>query len=332
MRLAVQPLRLGFAGVGWIGRHRLAAVRGSGLAAVAAVCDPDAGARDRCREVAPDCAVTADFDELLAHPIDGVVIATPSAAHARQALRALERGLPVFCQKPLARTAAEARAVIAAARERDLLLGVDLCYRTLAGIDRLRAAIGSGAIGEVFAVEAAFHNAYGPDKPWFYDHAAAGGGCFMDLGVHLVDLVLHLLHGPEVTGVTRRLFREGRPLPIAPSEVEDYAEVQLELDGAAVARIATSWRLHAGRDAVIELGIYGTRGGALLRNVGGSFFDFEVELANGTHVERLASPPDDWGGRAITAWARALAGGAGFDLGIEDHLAVARVIDEVYDR
>jgi predicted dehydrogenase len=48
----------------------------------------------------------------------------------------------------------------------------------------------------VFAVDLVFHNAYGPDKPWFYDPELSGGGCVMDLGVHLVDLALWSLDFP----------------------------------------------------------------------------------------------------------------------------------------
>jgi predicted dehydrogenase len=60
----------------------------------------------------------------------------------------------------------------------------------------------SGELGRVFAVDLVFHNAYGPDKPWFYDPELAGGGCVMDLGVHLVDLALWSLDFPGVTAVT----------------------------------------------------------------------------------------------------------------------------------
>lgn len=331
-----QP-RLGFAGTGWIGRHRLQAVAASGLAEIVALCDPDADALAQARALAPDALLAADFDCLVDCELDGVVIATPSAAHAGQTLAALERGLAVFCQKPLARTAAEVERSVTAARQRDVRLGVDLCYRTLAGMAHARELVANGALGTVFAARAAFHNAYGPDKPWFYDPGAAGGGCFMDLGIHLVDLLLWLLDGWRVQDVRTRLFRGGRRLAPGADEVEDWAEVTLDLtapDGAAlaVAHVATSWGAHAGRDAVVELDLNGTRSGLRLRNVGGSFYDFQVEETVGTRRNVLASPPDAWGGRAITSWVEDLARGDGFDPEIEAQVAVARVIDEVYGR
>ncbi len=102
--VATRP-KLGFLGVGWIGRNRLDALAASGAAEVAAVADP--AVTEEMHGLEP----LASLEELLACDLDGVVIATPSALHAEQAIAALERGLPVFCQKPLARTAAETRAV-----------------------------------------------------------------------------------------------------------------------------------------------------------------------------------------------------------------------------
>ena len=138
--------------------------------------------------LAPRRKLVGTLDDLVDLEVDGVVIATPSAMHAEQSIRALERGAAVFCQKPLGRTAAEVRAVVDAARAADRLLGVDLSYRFTEGMRRVRDLVRSGELGRVYAVDLVFHNAYGPDKPWFYDPALSGGGCVMDLGVHLVDL------------------------------------------------------------------------------------------------------------------------------------------------
>jgi predicted dehydrogenase len=149
--------RLGFLGVGWIGRSRLEAIERAGAGIVAAVADP-----------AVDDAL-GSYDELLERELDGVVIATPSALHAEQAIAALELGLPVFVQKPVGRTAGEVRSVVAAAERADLPLGVDLAYRHADAFVEAREQVRCGAVGDVFAAELVFHNAYGPDKPWFRD-------------------------------------------------------------------------------------------------------------------------------------------------------------------
>ena len=329
--------RLGFLGTGWIGRHRLGAIAADGACEVAAVSDPSPEASAAAAALAPGAAVADSLDALLALGLDGVVIATPSALHAEQAVRALERGAAVFCQKPLARTAAETRRVVDAARAADRLLGVDLSYRETAGMRAVRDVVRGGGIGRVYAVDLTFHNAYGPDKGWFYDPRLAGGGCVIDLGVHLVDLALWTLGWPAVEGASARLYGKGAPLRDVASAVEDYAVATLDLGGDVAVRLACSWHLSAGRDAVIEAAFYGDRGGAAMRNVNGSFYDFVAERYEGTRRETLAEPPGDgtsepWGGRAAVAWARRLAEGAGFDAEAERLVELARALDLVYGR
>jgi predicted dehydrogenase len=324
--------RVGFLGVGWIGRHRMQAIVEAGAVDVAAIADASPEVAAEAGRLAPDAALVSTLDDLLDAGVDGVAIATPSALHAEQSIRALQRGAAVFCQKPLGRTAAEARAVVDAARAADKLLAVDLSYRFTEGMRRIREIVRSGELGRVYAADLVFHNAYGPDKPWFYDPALAGGGCVMDLGVHLVDLALWTLDFPEASGVSARLFAGGEPLDRRPAEVEDYAIATLALETGAAVRLACSWRLQAGCDAIISAAFYGTAGGARLSNVNGSFYDFVAERYRGTARETLASPPDAWGGRAAADWAARLAAGERFDPGVERLVAVSRVLDRIYER
>jgi predicted dehydrogenase len=329
---SVRRPRLGFLGVGWIGRHRMQAILDTGAADVAAIADPSPEMAGEAARLAPGASLVGSLDELLDAGVDGVVVATPSAMHAEQSIRALERGAAVFCQKPLGRTEAEVRAVVEAARRADRLLSVDLSYRFTEAMRRIREAVRAGELGRVYAVDLVFHNAYGPDKPWFYDPALSGGGCVMDLGVHLVDLALWTLDFPGVAEVSSALFAGGEPLGGRPDRVEDYAVATLGLDTGTSVRLACSWRLQAGRDAMISAAFYGTQGGAALGNVDGSFYDFVGERYRGTARETLASPPDAWGGRAAADWATRLAAGERFDPEAERLVSVARALDRIYGR
>jgi predicted dehydrogenase len=323
--------RIGFLGVGWIGRHRMESILAAGAVEAVGIADPSAEMAAEAQRLAPGAALARDLESLLDLGLDGLVIATPSALHAEQAIAALDRGVAVFCQKPLGRTAREASAVVEAARRADRLLAVDLSYRFTEGMRRIRQTVRSGDLGHVFAVDLVFHNAYGPDKPWFYDPDLSGGGCVMDLGVHLVDLALWCLDFPGVTDVTSVLMAKGAPLP-SPKVVEDYAVATLTLDTGAVVRLACSWRLHAGEPAVITAAFHGVEGGAALRNVDGSFYDFSADRLDGTTRHVLATPPDAWGGRAAADWASRLVEGARFDPRAERLVDVARVLDRIYQR
>ncbi|HEY6916102.1 MAG TPA: Gfo/Idh/MocA family oxidoreductase [Allosphingosinicella sp.] len=322
--------RVGFLGVGWIGRHRMEAMLATGAIDCVGIADPSAEMAGEAVKLAPGARCVGSLDALLDLGLDGVVIATPSALHAEQSIAALERGVAVFCQKPLGRTEAEVQAVIDAAKTADRLLGVDLSYRFTAGMQAIREKVQSGALGRIYAANLVFHNAYGPDKPWFYDAALSGGGCVMDLGVHLVDLLLWTLDFPDAKNVSARLFSGGQPL--RSGSVEDYAAAMIDLAGGTTAQLACSWRLPAGQDAVISAEFYGTEGGAALRNVNGSFYDFTAELFFGTYRETLTTPPDAWGGRAAAAWAEALAAKEGFAGSTQGIAQTTRILDRIYGR
>jgi predicted dehydrogenase len=324
--------RIGFLGVGWIGRHRMQAIVEGGASEVAAIADAVPDATAEAARLAPGATLVATLDDMLELGVDGVVIATPSAMHAQQSVQALQHGAAVFCQKPLGRTAEEVRAVVDAARAADRLLAVDLSYRFTDGMRRIRDLVRAGELGRIYAVDLVFHNAYGPDKTWFYDPALAGGGCVMDLGVHLVDLALWTLDFPQVGEVSAKLFAGGEPLGEHPTRVEDYGVATIEIADGGAMRLACSWRLQAGRDAIISAAFYGTEGGARLGNVDGSFYDFVAERYRGTARETLTTPPDAWGGRAAADWAARLAAGERFDPSAERLVDVAHVLDRIYGR
>lgn len=329
--VAARP-RIGFLGLGWIGLNRMAALVRSGVGEAAAISDPSADSVAQALQAAPKAEVAATLEDLLKIGVDGVVIASPSGLHAAQSIRALKSGTAVFCQKPLGRTADEVRSVIATARSADRLLGLDMSYRFVRAMAQVRDLVRSGEFGHIYAVDLVFHNAYGPDKPWFYDRAQSGGGCVIDLGIHLVDLALWTLAFPSVVSVSSKLFRQGQLLGPCPNQVEDYALATLELDGDVAVQLSCSWRLQAGCDALISARFYGTEGGAAFRNTGGSFYDFVAERYRGTAREVLSSPPDDWGGRALVDWAIRLAKGGRYDPSVEQSEHVALILDRIYGR
>ena len=328
--LPCEKPRLGFLGTGWIGRNRLEAIARSRLADVAFIADADGASAEQACLLAPGSERLDDIDRMIEAGIDGLVIATPSALHAPQAIRALNAGIAVFCQKPLGRNRKEVEDVVTAARQADRLLGVDLSYRFTAGAQMIAERLRRGDIGRVFTVDLEFHNAYGPDKPWFYDRRLSGGGCVIDLGVHLVDMALWLLGPTEIRHVEASLYREGRRLAPGGGEVEDFAAATLDTADGLTIRLACSWRLHAGCDAVIRARFFGEKGGLEFANVGGSFYDFSARHHVQTTSTELCTPPDDWSGRAAVDWVRRLAHDPGYDPACEQFIAVAGALDRIY--
>jgi predicted dehydrogenase len=168
-------LRIGFLGTGRIGIGRMKSLVESGLIEAVAVADPTPEMVVAALDLAPEARAVDGLDGLLTQELDGVVIATPSALHAAQSVAAFETGLAVFCQKPLGRTEEEVAAVVKASEGADRLLSIDLSYRHTAGMGRIRDLIRQGGMGQVFGIDLVFHNAYGPDKPWFFNKDLLGG-------------------------------------------------------------------------------------------------------------------------------------------------------------
>lgn len=325
---------IGFVGVGWIGLNRMNAMLKEDLITVESIADASEESLLKAQQAVPDASLYLSLNELLDEKPDGIVIATPSALHASQAITALENGVAVFVQKPLARTVGETAMVVDAAEKSGKLLGVDFSYRFTEGMQKINQLIKSGAFGKIFAINLVFHNAYGPDKEWFYKPELSGGGCVIDLGSHIIDLALWILDFPEVANVTSSLFSGGKPITLPEEETEDFAMANIETKTGTSIQLACSWNLQAGQEAVIEATFYGTEGGATFRNIDGSFFHFEAyKFHLKTKKELLTSQtPDDWGGRAAIDWARRLAKGEGFNKDAYQFVKVAEVIDRIYKR
>jgi predicted dehydrogenase len=327
-----KSLNLAYIGVGWIGRSRLNAIVNAGFGNPLAVIDTSPDAAKEILSDFPSAILNPSLEQLVEFSPDGVVIATPSALHAEQASLFLNHGVPVFCQKPLGRTLLETASVVEAAERKNVLLGVDFSYRSTMAYNQLLQLVQSGALGQIYAVNLKFHNAYGPDKAWFYDYNLSGGGCLIDLGIHLIDMTLNILNWPDITSVNSTIYAGGNKVRSKEKIVEDFVTAKLETDKETVINMECSWNISAGADAIIEAQFFGTLGGAAFKNINGSFYDFSAEYYQKTKKETLASPPDDWMGRSAAEWAEKLSNSKTFDSSALQFVKVAGVIDRIYGR
>jgi predicted dehydrogenase len=325
-----QPIRLGVLGCGWIAGNRLRQIAGSGLTQVVAVADPSPMACEAVRHrTGAVPRVHADLDGLLSERLDAVMISTPTGLHAEQALAVVGAGLPVFVQKPLGVTAPDVSRVLTAGARADVPVETDFCYRWLASARALRRELLGNVIGRPYHVEARFLNAYRPDGRWSADHRLAGGGALMDLGIHLLDLVSWV---SDRGAVLRDVALRHRGRALAPGEVEDFARLDLVLEGDVPVRVVSAWDASTGRDAEIRLVVYGENGTLAISNHAGSFFDFDACRHFGTWTDALAADRSDaWQAGPLTAWLARVADGEGYQepAGVR---AVAALVDDAYAR
>lgn len=327
-------MNLGFLGVGWIGCNRMQVMMEHQKVKVISIVEPSEENSSRALNIAKEAEIKKNAEDLYNDDaLDGIAIASPSALHAQQCIKALQAGKAVFCQKPLGRTLPEVREILATAKENNKLLSVDFSYRFTKAFRAVYEIIKSGEIGDIYHVDLVFHNAYGPDKEWFYNYEKSGGGCVIDLGIHLVDMALLSLDFPEITEISSKLYSGGKRLKPGEENVEDFAAVSMVSEKDTLINLECSWNLPAGTEAIIKARFYGSKGGVAFKNVDGSFYDFAAEKYEKTQTKKLVNPPDNWGGRAGVAWAEKLASGAGFDQeGAEELLRTAEIIDRIYGR
>jgi predicted dehydrogenase len=223
-----------------------------------------------------------DWKDLVAEgDLDVVSVAVPTFLHAPIAVGALDAGIHVLSEKPIARTAAEAQTMVDAAHRSGRVLEVAFNHRRRGDIEALKAAIDSGQIGRPYHARAIWLRRAGIPAlgSWFTNREMAGGGPLIDIGVHVLDYALHLFGEPRVEAVSAVTHAElgvrGRGGSSASAkqhvdsayEVEDLASLLLRLEGGGSIVLETSWAAY--RPAGDEFGItlYGTEGGADLRVV-----------------------------------------------------------------
>ncbi len=267
-------LRIGLIGSGYMGRaHAIA------FATASAVFDlPDTVELDLLADANAALAATAarslgfnrstgDWRELINDPgIDVVDITTPNLMHEEMALAAIRAGKHVYCEKPLAPTAAVAKRMTEAAEEAGVKTMVGFNYLKNPVTALAKEIIDSGEIGDVFSFRGAHAEDFMLDantlvSPWRLD-PRSGDGVVADLGSHAVSLARHLI-GPIVsvaadcrTIIDERPSTQGTTMKI---EVTDEVDALVRFASGARGTIGASW-LAAGRKMALGFEVRGTKG------------------------------------------------------------------------
>jgi predicted dehydrogenase len=222
-----------------------------------------------------------DWKDLLERDdVQLVDICTPGSSHAEIAIAALEAGKHVLCEKPLANTVTEARAMVRAAeaaQARGLVAAVGFNYRRLPAASFARQLVAAGALGEIRHVRAEYLQDWLVDPAfpltWRLRAEEAGSGALGDIGAHIVDLTQYVT-GELVTGVSglTETFVRQRPLPAGgsgrsgsdgagtgPVTVDDAAVFLARLSGGGLATYEAT-RFATGRKNALRIEVNGSRG------------------------------------------------------------------------
>ncbi|MET9798917.1 Gfo/Idh/MocA family protein [Nocardiopsis alba] len=234
------PLRVGVVGLGFISRFYLAALEASPAWRTVAVCDLDpAKVADPPEGAVGHTDHTTMLDEV---ELDAVVVTAPNDAHARICADALERGVPVCVEKPLALTPAEGEPLAALARERGVALFTAFHRRYNSEFLALRERLEGSVPAEVTVRYLERIEEHTGDDTWYLDPARCGGGCVADNGPNAFDLVEALVGRVEVD--TARVDYDS-------SGVDRRADIGLVATGAR-ARVLLDWS-HPGERKDVEV-------------------------------------------------------------------------------
>ena len=273
----MQKLRHAIVGVKGVGRGHLNAIRQVSDAELVAVCDLD---REAAERVARDLNVRpfTDYPSLLtAGGIDSVSLCVPHGLHASMTLEALDAGLHVLVEKPIANTVAEADRVVEKARSKGLTVATGHQYRTFKAARTMKRLIADGEIGTIFRVlwtwlELRPESYYARDV-WRCTWKGAGGGVLMNQTSHDLDLICWLAGNPaEVSGMIGN-WGHG-------AEIEDFVCAMIRFENDALGSIQLSTLTPRGLSL---RQVSGDRGTIDVRDVKSLSSDADDEIRLGRH-------------------------------------------------
>lgn len=201
-----QQLRVGLLAYGAIGDEHNKAISGCEGLVVAAVCDTNPARIEAALAIAPGAKTFSDADAMLASgEIDLVIVSTPPNSHYAWARKALDRGIHVVLEKPMALTTTDCDEVMAIAQSKNLLLVVYQNRRYDRDFLTIKAAIDRGEIGEIFHYES-FVGGYSRPCDFWHSDASISGGAIFDWGSHFIDQILALIPSrvESVSGINHK--------------------------------------------------------------------------------------------------------------------------------
>ena len=278
---AEDRLRAGVIGLGWAGQQHMAVYADAAdvdLVALAGM-ETDALQSYGAGYGVPEEHRYTDWRDLVDHGrLDLVSIAAPTTLHAPIAVAALDAGLHVLSEKPMAENVETARLMVEAAERNDRVLDVSFNHRRRGHVHVLKKMIDAGLLGKIYYAKAGWLRRDGIPGlgSWFTRRATAGGGPLMDLGVHMLDIALYLMDEPPVRAVTAATYAEFGPRGKGSSmsqfmrktgvqpgafDVEDLSTAFLRLQDGGTLLLESSWAQWIPKDQCYVT-LYGSDGGA----------------------------------------------------------------------
>lgn len=334
----MSKLKMGIIGVGGIaqGRHIPAYQQLNEKVELIAVYDID---QKRATEIAEENQIShvfSHYDDLF-KVVDAVTICTPNKFHAEIAIAALEAGVHVLCEKPMALNVAEAELMIAAAKKANKILAIGYHYRFLESAMLAKKA--SIDIGEPLVTRVqALRRRKVPGWGVFTNKELQGGGSLIDYGCHFLDLALWLLDNPKPVKIIGKTYNRLSKTPNQLNDwgtfdhetfnVDDHVSAYITFDNGASLLFECSWAANIKEDQE-HLSISGTQAGI-------NVLPFELyEPKHGTFMTTKTSVKDDQNAAGLLQaknFVESCLGEADLVVKPEEALEVTRIIEQIYEQ
>ncbi len=342
----MKKLKIALIGAGNIACAHLNAYRSVPNAEIYAICDID---EEQLNETADQFGIKhrfTDVDTMLkALPeLDAADVCVWNCNHAACTMAALNAGLHVLCEKPMAYNAKEAEEMCALAKEKGKLLMIGFVMRFS---DESRIAcdfINAGTLGEIYYSKATYVRRHGAPGGWFTNTKYSGGGPVIDLGVHVIDHTRWLMGNPKpvsVYAVTFKKLGQQKDLKNGPGwtpkrqtggecyDVEDLATALIRYDNGATTLLETSYELHG--EGVTQKMLYGTKGGMSLAGKPKVYTVVNDYLADVTPIMECYKESREMFVAEMEHFVDCALNGTECMAPAEDGVTVMRILDAIYE-
>ena len=344
----MKKVRIALIGAGNIANTHLAAYAKLGdKVEIAAICDIN---EERLNETADKFKIVNRYtsvEEMLEaeKELDGADVCVWNCNHAKCTIAALNAGLDVLCEKPMAYNTEEAIAMEEAAKKNGRLLMIGFVTRFAPDTLVVKDFIDKDYLGEIYYAKAQYVRRHGNPGGWFADKDRSGGGPVIDLGVHVIDRARYLMGKPMPVSVYAATFEKlgKRPnlkttvgwMPKGASDadkcdVEDFGTALIRFDNGSVIQLECAYSING--EGVNGLDLYGTKGGfctgreqlTLYTEMNDYLTDAVIDIKNLKNSRPMFEAE-------MEHFVDCVREGKPTDAGADDGIVVMKILDAIYE-
>jgi len=340
----VSKLRVGVIGVGSISNVHINAYIKNPEVELCAFCDINEKQLQKRGEEYNIKNLYTSLDEMLEKEnLDAVSVCTWNSQHAPCTIKALDAGVHVLCEKPMAMNTKEAEEMVEAAKRNNKLLMIGFVRRHGNDTTILKTFIDNGDFGEIYYAKANYLRRNGNPGGWFGDKSRSGGGPLIDLGVHVIDHVRYACGNPKPVSVYGATFHKlgNRPHIIAKKsyrsltegdvicDVEDLAAAMIRFDNGLVLSVEASFSLNI-KEPVGKIELFGTKAGACISPELEIFTEQNNYLTNISFDSPTALSFDGLFDNEINHFVDCIVNGSKCIAPAEDGVVIMKILDAIY--